>query len=142
VDDMERKGAPRYVIDLARDLRSVQTPAEEVLWACLRDRSLAGVKFRRQHPMGRYIADPYCHEAWLVVELEGGIHRRTEQHAYDSVRRETLKAQELRVMTFTNEEVELDPEKALNRICQAVNPLVPPSPTGRGDGSEGIGDNQ
>jgi very-short-patch-repair endonuclease len=58
----------------ARELRQELTPAEKVLWQALRDKQLAGFKFRRQHPIDRFIADFYCAACKLIVELDGGIH--------------------------------------------------------------------
>ena len=60
--------------DLARRLRREQTPAEQKLWARLRNRRLAGRKFRRQMPLGKFVADFACYDARLVVELDGGQH--------------------------------------------------------------------
>ena len=54
-----------------RELRRAATDAEQVLWRLLRRRQFAGVKFRRQHPIGRYILDFYCADHGLAVELEG-----------------------------------------------------------------------
>ena len=78
---------PRYVVDLARQLRKDQTTAEQLLWACLRDRRIAGAKFRRQHPLGRYIADFYCHEANLVIELEGSHNKEGRKIGSDVLNR-------------------------------------------------------
>src|SRR5712692_9925824 len=61
---------PGYVYALCRQLRAQQTPAEEILWEALKDRRLYGFKFRRQHPVGRYIADFCCPEARLVIEID------------------------------------------------------------------------
>ncbi|MHB0858108.1 MAG: endonuclease domain-containing protein [Anaerolineae bacterium] len=58
----------------AEVLRKQSTPAEALLWQNLRGRRLAGAKFRRQHPIGPYVADFYCAEQHLVVELDGPVH--------------------------------------------------------------------
>jgi very-short-patch-repair endonuclease len=68
------KHYPHYIIEVARELRQRATLAEKLLWKELRDHKLAGLKFRRQHPIGRYIVDFYCAKLRLVVELEGGVH--------------------------------------------------------------------
>ena len=67
----------------ARALRKTQTDAENLLWHHLRDRRLLDLKFRRQRPIGKYIADFACLEVGLVIELDGGQH--VEQLAYESV---------------------------------------------------------
>lgn len=69
---------------LARHMRKHPTEAERVLWFALRDRRLAGLKFRRQVPVGRAIADFYCAEARLVVEADGGGHRAPQDADRDA----------------------------------------------------------
>ncbi|MFC1798046.1 endonuclease domain-containing protein [Patescibacteria group bacterium] len=61
---------PRYIVELSKELRQKQTESEEILWEVLRNRKLNNLKFRRQHPFGRYIADFYCDEIKLVIELD------------------------------------------------------------------------
>src|SRR5487761_1876979 len=75
---------PPYLVELCRTMRREPAEPEAWLWACLRGRRLAGAKFRRQRPLGRYIADFCCEEAKLVVELDGGVH--ASQDEYDSLR--------------------------------------------------------
>jgi very-short-patch-repair endonuclease len=67
----------------ARTLRKAMTPAERVLWYTLRDRRFMGVKFRRQVPIGPYIADFYCPEHRLIIEADGGGHGGPRDHARD-----------------------------------------------------------
>jgi very-short-patch-repair endonuclease len=89
------------------------------MWNQLRNRRLAGLKFRRQHPLGPFIADFYCAEKRLVIELDGGIH--VEQPGYDQLRTERLIEHGYRVIRFTNTAVETNLEKVLNiilKICQ------------------------
>jgi type I restriction enzyme R subunit len=62
------------ILQRARELRQPQTPAEEKLWYWLRDSQLEGMKFRRQHPIGRFIVDFYCAEKKLVIEVDGDTH--------------------------------------------------------------------
>lgn len=69
----------------ARGLRRVMSAPEITLWQVLRRRP-GGFKFRRQHPSGPYIADFYCHEARLVVEVDGEAHGRGDRPARDEVR--------------------------------------------------------
>ncbi|MFZ4677881.1 MAG: DUF559 domain-containing protein, partial [Nodosilinea sp.] len=89
---------PGYIYQLCRELRSQQTPAEEALWSVLRNRQFNDLKFRRQHPLGRYIADFYCAEKRLVVELDGAVHQKPEQQTYDQIRNEELEARDLTVL--------------------------------------------
>lgn len=106
----------------AQELRQKQTPAEEALWARLRGRKLDGMKFRRQHPIGRFIADFYCAEVKLIIEVDGEIHQH--QKAYDQARTEALKDLRCQVIRFTNAEVDRDIEGVLMRIRQMFHSLI------------------
>ncbi len=112
---------PAYVFELCRKFRKEPTTAEKFLWKCLRNRQLNGLKFRRQHPLGRYIADFYCAEAGLVIELEGGVHGNWEQKEYDQVRKEELEARGLQVLRFRNQEVLKRSERVLAKIVAAAS---------------------
>jgi very-short-patch-repair endonuclease len=103
-----------------RRLREQQTEAEAALWKLLRDRKLTGSKFRRQAPIGRYVADFYCHERKLVVELDGGIHSDPSQQIHDQNRDAFLLSIGLRVLRIPNEELLHTPDKALERIRTAL----------------------
>jgi very-short-patch-repair endonuclease len=87
----------------ARELRKGQTDAEALLWLLLRDRRLAGFKFRRQHPVPPYVLDFYCHEKRLAVELDGGQH--AEQVTKDERRMRELAKQGIRVLRFWDNQV-------------------------------------
>ena len=78
----ERRGRRQAVLT-ARELRRVPTAAESRLWAALRGHRLAGLAFRRQHAIGKFIADFYCPSARLVVEADGGVHCTPAQAAHD-----------------------------------------------------------
>ena len=89
----------------ARELRKSSPDAELKMWGQLRDRRLAGFKFRRQHPIGRCFADFACVEAKLVVELDGGQHFESDALAADVQRTARLNALGFHVMRFTDREV-------------------------------------
>jgi hypothetical protein len=74
-----RDPAPR-LLEFARDMRHAPTEAEQKLWSYLRDRRLGGFKFRRQHPVGRYILDFFCEAASTTVELDGSQHTNPPRH--------------------------------------------------------------
>src|SRR4051794_9997812 len=93
---------PQYLLELAREFRKNPTTTEKTVWACLRERRLHGFKFRRQHPIGRYIADFYCHRAALVIELDGSIHDVPDQREYDQIRGQALSALDLTILHFSN----------------------------------------
>jgi very-short-patch-repair endonuclease len=116
--------------DHARRLRRDATEAEKALWQRLRSRGFEGLKFRRQVPFGRYIADFFCEELQLVIELDGGQHADSEK---DVVRTRYLESQGLRVLRFWNNDVLGNMEGVLEylrtSIAEARNH---PSPSGEG----------
>jgi very-short-patch-repair endonuclease len=118
----------RALLERARELRSTQTATEQILWECLRDRRLNNFKFRRQHNIGWYIADFYCHEARLVIELDGGVHQT--QTDRDRDRDAWMQSQNLRVLRLTNEQVLENLEAVLQVILNALTPN--PSPQAEG----------
>ena len=112
----EQISVPGHVYDTCRRLRVEDTPAEHLLWEVLRDRRLAGWQFRRQHPLGHYVADIYCAAAHLVIELGGSVHQVPNQQAYDRVRDEELSAHGLRVLRLSNEDIQQRLTEAVRRI--------------------------
>ncbi|PDW03742.1 endonuclease domain-containing protein [Candidatus Viridilinea mediisalina] len=98
-----RTSAPKQM--RARQLRHDQTESEALLWEQLRGRRLDGWKFRRQHPVDRFIVDFYCAEQRLVIEVDGSIHTQAEQAAYDVERSLLLQAAGYRLLRFSNEQV-------------------------------------
>jgi len=110
----------------ARELRHPQTRAEAILWRHLRDRRLKGLKFRRQHPIGRFIVDFCCPEHQLVVEIEGDTH--AAQTEYDAARTEWLEMQGYRVIRFTNQEVYRQLPAILEAIWVACGQQTPGTP--------------
>ena len=111
------------IIDLCRELRKKQTPAEDLLWEQLRNRKLSNKKFLRQHPIcvysafGKnlyYIPDFYCNEAKLVVEADGPVHQFKKQ--YDKNRDAVLSELGLTILRFSNDEIIADPGGVLDKI--------------------------
>ncbi|WP_207632887.1 endonuclease domain-containing protein [Foetidibacter luteolus] len=92
------------IFELAKSLRKNMTDAEKVLWGYLKA-GLKGLKFRRQHPLGIYIADFYCHKIRLVIEVDGNIHEKDDVKLYDIKRETELKNEGYRVVRFTNDKV-------------------------------------
>ncbi len=115
---------PKELVEKARSLRKNATDVEQLLWSLLRDRQLAGHKFRRQHPIGDYVADFFCHEANLVVELDGGQHNEEKQKQKDIKRTAFLESQGLRVIRFWNNEVLQNTEGVMETILQALTPAL------------------
>jgi len=102
----------------ARYLRREETLAEKLLWGKLRNKNL-GVKFRRQHPIERFILDFYAPEIKLAIELDGGDHRKNAE--YDKARSEYLLSQNIKVIRFWNSEIEKDLNKAIDRIKKEIS---------------------
>jgi len=102
----------------ARESRREMTPQERRLWARLRAKQLYGLKFRRQHPIDHFILDFYCHQHRLVVEIDGHSHAEPEQIAHDQARTERLEDQGMRVIRFTNREVDANIEAVLEQIAR------------------------
>lgn len=115
------------VLQAAHELRQPQTPAEQKLWSHLRNRQLDGFKFRRQHPIDRFIIDFYCAEAKLCIEIDGDSH--AEQIDYDQARTEYLTERGYTMIRYTNREVFGQIEAVSQNIVDECRRLIPPSPT-------------
>ena len=115
-----------YLTERARELRSNMTNAERHLWKHLRQRQIAGYRFRRQMPMGSYIVDFICLERRLIIEIDGSQHQ--EQQVYDARRDQWLAEQEFQVLRFWNNEVLNQTEGVLMRILEVLE-RTPPTPT-------------
>jgi very-short-patch-repair endonuclease len=105
---------PPALAQRARELRSNQTPAEQMLWEKLRGNRLNGFHFRRQQVIGGFIVDFYCHRAGLAVELDGKIHEF--QQEYDGERERLLAEYGIRVLRFKNDEVVADLAGVMEKI--------------------------
>ena len=102
--------------------------AEKHLWQHIRKKQL-GIKFRRQYGVGRYIADFYCPEYKLVIELDGDSHHTIEAQDYDNERNVFMQAIGLDILRFTNDEVFTNIEGVLQRIQEQVKNRTPPQPS-------------
>ena len=100
-------------------MRREPTEAEQVLWGALQKKQVAGLKFRRQHPVGRFVLDFYCPSIKLVVEVDGGIH--DSQLERDAARTRALEAYGHQVLRFTNDEVMRNLPSVLQRISAAAS---------------------
>ena len=118
-----RGKADALIVNGARSQRRAPTFAEEKLWQALRNRRLAGLKFRRQHPYERFVLDAFCVEHQLEIEIDGGVHADPAQAIHDRERAEFLQVRGIRVLRFSNAEVEHDLFEVLRRIVAAtLNP--------------------
>ncbi|MGB2831563.1 MAG: DUF559 domain-containing protein [Methylotenera sp.] len=108
---------PQHTKDFSRQLRAEMTDAEKHLWQRLRMKQL-GVKFRRQHPAGKYILDFVCIDAALAIEIDGGQH--AEMQIEDNLRSEWLEDHGWKVLRFWNNEVLQNIEGVLEMILQSI----------------------
>jgi very-short-patch-repair endonuclease len=115
--------AKPIIFERAKAMRNKMTQAEKAVWGLLRSNKMLGYRFKAQHPIDIFIADFYCHELKLVIEIDGGIHRSKEQKEYDIGREAELERFDIRVIRFTNEEVENDIEQVRNKIESACQGL-------------------
>jgi very-short-patch-repair endonuclease len=104
--------------NLARRLRKNPTDAESRLWWCLRQKQLGGFRFRRQVPLGSYVADFVCLSEKLVIEVDGGQHAERIEH--DEARTAWLAANGFRVLRFWNNDVLGNMEGVLQTILDAL----------------------
>lgn len=100
----------------AKEFRKRITIPEKLLWEKLRDNHILGFKFRRQHPIMIFVVDFYCHKAKLVIEVDGPIHNLRDNIEYDAGRTYELEELGLRVIRFSNEEVENNLDKVVSKI--------------------------
>ncbi len=134
----------KKTLQFAKQNRKDATVEEDIIWQELRNRNIAGYKFRRQHPIAGYIPDFVCLEKKLIIEIDGGYHNEDDQAAFDKARAQWLEEQGFSMIRFTNDEVNTSLEKVLKDIEQALQnkqtnlPNIssnPPLP-GRGVGGE------
>lgn len=116
-------GAKRDIFEKASVLRENMTIAEKQLWSRLNSSQL-GVRFKRQHPIDIFIADFYCHQCKLVVEIDGEYHNDEDQLDYDEGRTAELERFGITVIRFTNDEVMND----IDRVVEEIRKHLPPTP--------------
>jgi cyclase len=119
--------ASNLIFENASALRNNMTPAEMLLWGHLKG-SQIGAKFRRQHPLGSYIADFYCHQHKLVIEIDGSIHLLPEIIQNDLEKQTFFASQGSTTLRFTNNEV----FNCLEKVLDAINTQISSPFRGRG----------
>jgi very-short-patch-repair endonuclease len=127
IPNMPHRDVSKLQRSRARTLRHDMTDAERRLWYRLRAHRFGGLSFRRQVPIGPYIADFVCFDARLVVEVDGGQH--ASQSAYDTERDAWLRSQGFVVLRFWNNDVLVNTQAVLEQIAKIVVQSRPPSLT-------------
>jgi len=109
------------------------TDAEQCLWHCLRGKQLDGFRFRKQHPIARFVLDFYCPTVQLAIEIDGAQHNTSPGRVSDEERTHFLTAHGIRVLRFWNHEVLQDLPGVLQRVWDALHlpPSCPPPAGGR-----------
>ena len=115
-------GAVKPIFQRAEELRKNPTHTELILWQYLKANQLR-VRFKRQHPIWMYIADFYCHQLKLVVEIDGSIHNTEDVRENDKVREEDISSFGIKVARFNNDEIKNDVESVVEKIKGVVNEL-------------------
>ena len=113
------EGATHVIFANAKKLRKSMTDAETVLWMHLK----AGInkfKIRRQHPIGLFIVDFYCHEVKLIIEIDGSIHNEPSTKEIDESRQKDLESRGYTVIRFTNQQVMKNSEGVIKIITDKI----------------------
>jgi imidazole glycerol-phosphate synthase subunit HisF len=114
------KGATSGHFELAKALRNNLTEAEEKLWNVLSNKKFMGLKFRRQHPVGGFILDFYCHSLKLAIEIDGKIHLVPEVKIHDKERQQIIEDMGISVVRFTNEQIDKNLEQVLHKLNEVI----------------------
>jgi very-short-patch-repair endonuclease len=111
--------------EFARSLRRKLTRAETILWSRLRRDQVAGYRFRKQHPIGPYVADFACLIAKLIIEVDGGTHSTDQERAYDHARDAYLLDRGWRVLRVWNEDIYKNSDGVLEAIYALLRESEP-----------------
>ena len=115
-------GAIKPLFERAEMLRKNPTHFENILWQHIKANQL-GVRFKRQHPIWMYIADFYCHELKLVIEVDGSIHDLNEIKEHDVLREEDIKSFGIKVIRFSNDEIKHNITGVIEKIQVAIKEI-------------------
>ncbi|MFA5130228.1 MAG: endonuclease domain-containing protein [Patescibacteria group bacterium] len=107
--------------DRARQLRKNMTRAETMFWNVVRRKQFHGFKFVKQKPLLSYIVDFYCAQLRLVIEIDGSVHHESKE--YDNDRTSDLQSFGIRIILYTNDQVEYDLSSVLNHLTDTIQKL-------------------
>ncbi len=113
------EGASHLIFENAKHLRKNMTDAETVLWAYLK-KGINDFKIRRQHPIGLYVTDFYCHKSKLIIEIDGSIHNEPDVKETDEARQKDLERWGYTIIRFTNQQVMKKPEEVIKIITEKI----------------------
>ncbi|MEP0860619.1 MAG: methionine synthase [Ignavibacterium sp.] len=106
--------------EFAKNHRDNPTKAEMIIWEFIKSKQLEKFKFRRQHIIGKYIADFVCLDRKLIIEIDGKIHQLPENKESDEIRTKWLESKGFKVIRFTNDQVLTDTQNVLNKIVEIL----------------------
>ncbi|MCK9398738.1 MAG: endonuclease domain-containing protein [Bacteroidales bacterium] len=133
-------GATPELLLIAADLRKTMTDTEKILWNKLRNRQVAGFRFRRQHPIREFVVDFFCYEAMLVIEIDGDVHEEAYQKERDVERTKILRSLGLMELRFKNAAVLKNIESVIKKIESELEQFKLSIPFPRvGEGARGWG---
>lgn len=104
-----------------RNLRKTQTPEELIFWTQVKGRRFYKYKFRRQYSIGKYVADFYCPQLRLVVEIDGGQHFEEENKRHDELRTEYFEKLGMKVKRYTNIDIKNNLSGVLDDLLEFCN---------------------
>ena len=116
-------GAIAELFSLALHMRKNPTEAETAMWKMLRKFRQSGFPFRRQHPIEFYIADFYCHNLRLVIEVDGEIHTEKQIQSHDEGRTGELERFGIKVLRFTNNQILHESDLVVEKINATIKKL-------------------
>ena len=117
------EGAGYLVFQNAKRLRNTMTETELMLWAHIKG-GINGLKFRRQHPIGNYIADFFCHKVKLIIEIDGSVNKLPEVKELDIVRQKDLEDLGYYFIKFSNNEIQRNLSRVINIIENTVSKII------------------
>ena len=121
-------GSPPEIVERASWMRAHPTPPESLVWDWVRGRRIVGLKFRRQCPLGYYIADFYCHDIRLALEVDGTDHTRSDRQERDATRTQTLLADGITIIRLSAESILREPDRTHLRLIKLLTMMKPRPP--------------
>ncbi len=116
----------KELVGKARDLRNSMTSSERLLWDRIRMRKIDGYKFRRQQPVLNYIADFYCHELKLIIEVDGECHTSPGKAEYDRKRERILNLNGYKIFHLSNKDIETNLNASLQKLKSYITGFASP----------------
>jgi cyclase len=117
------EGASHLIFENAKQLRKNMTHAETVLWMYLKN-GIEGFRIRRQHPIGRFIADFYCHKLKFIIEVDGSVHSLETVQENDEIREKELSDMGYSIIRVTNEQVIKQADKVILSIKEKAKTII------------------